>query len=184
MQPKLGMPEVFIHLVEKKVLFSYYCNGFWEVLKSPGLTLKFSALYLGEMGSELALARARLKGGLEIIGNVYIHPDAVVHPTARIGPNVAIEAGAVIGAGVRIKDCIVLNDVRVMQNACLVNAIIGWRSVIGPWARVQGSEDYHSKLGVCILAEGVTVGPRVVVVSSIILPHKEIKASVSNEIVL
>ena len=48
----------------------------------------------------------------------------------------------------------------------------------------NSTEDYDSKMGACVLAEDVTVGSRVVVSSSIILPHKEIKASVSNEIVL
>ena len=183
-QPKLGMPEVFSALAEKKVLYAFESKGFWEVLKNPACSLKFSKLFLSVMGSELAHARARLKGGPEIVGNVYIHPDAVVHPSAKIGCNVTIESGAVIGAGVRIKDCIILNDVEVLPNACLVNSIVGWGSTIGPWARIQGSDDYDAKMGVTILAQNVSVGPRVVVLSSIILPHKEIKSSVSHEIVL
>jgi len=184
LQQRLGMPEVFSFLAEKKVLYALESRGFWEQLKQPGSSLKFSALYLSVMGSELAHARARLKGGPEIVGNVYIHPDAEVHPSAKIGPNVTIEKGAMVAEGVRIKDCIILNDVQIMPNACLVNSIIGWNSVVGPWARIQGTEDYDSKMGVTILAEGVVVGPQVVVVSSVILPHKEIKVSVDNEIVL
>lgn len=184
LQKKLGMPEVHSALAEKKKLFAFESKGFWEQLKQPGSSLKFSKLYLSVLGSDLAHARARLKGGPEIVGNVYIHPSANVHPDAKIGPNVAIEADAVIGDGVRIKDCIVLNGVQVMPNACIVNSIIGWDSVVGPWARIQGSDDYDSKMGVTILAEDVCVGPQVVVVSSIILPHKEIKSNVSNDIVL
>eukprot|EP00216_Chloropicon_sp_CCMP2111_P001155 CAMPEP_0198238842 /NCGR_PEP_ID=MMETSP1446-20131203/4387_1 /TAXON_ID=1461542 ORGANISM="Unidentified sp, Strain CCMP2111" /NCGR_SAMPLE_ID=MMETSP1446 /ASSEMBLY_ACC=CAM_ASM_001112 /LENGTH=409 /DNA_ID=CAMNT_0043921323 /DNA_START=1 /DNA_END=1230 /DNA_ORIENTATION=+ len=182
--PKLGMPEVFASLAESGELFAYETSGFWEVLKTPGMSLRFSALYLSEVGSKLALARAKLKGGPEIEGNVYIHPDASVDVSAKIGPNVAIEAGAVIGPGVRLIDCIILNEVTVMANAVVVNAIVGWNSQVGPWARVQGSNDYSSKQGVSILAEGVSIDPEVVVVSSVILPHKEIKSSVRNEIVL
>ena len=89
-----------------------------------------------------------------------------------------------ISQGARVKDCIVLNDVQVLPHACIVNSIVGWGSVVGPWARIQGSEDYDAQLGVSILAEDVVVGPQVVVSSSVILPHKEIKSNVSNEIVL
>ncbi|WZN60909.1 mannose-1-phosphate guanyltransferase [Chloropicon roscoffensis] len=181
---RLGMPDVFASLAESKQLYALESKGFWEQLKQPGSSLKFSRLYLSVMGSDLALARARLKGGPEVVGNVYIHPTAEVHPTAKIGPNVAIEAGAVISQGARVKDCIVLNDVQVLPHACIVNSIVGWGSVVGPWARIQGSEDYDAQLGVSILAEDVVVGPQVVVSSSVILPHKEIKSNVSNEIVL
>lgn len=180
----VGMPDVLTHLTERKQLVAFEGSGFWEVLKAPGVTLKFSALYLSQMGSDLALARARLKGGPEIVGDVYIHPDADVHESARIGPNVAIESGARIGPGVRLAHCILLDRVQVQRNACVFHAIIGWGSRIGPWARVQGTDDDKHKHGVAILAENVAVGPEVVVVSSIILPHKELKASVRNEIVL
>ena len=181
---KLGMSDVFSWLAENEKMFAYESNGFWEVLKTPGMSLRFSALYLSQMGSDLALARSKLAGGPEIKGSVYIHPDAEVHPTAKLGPNVAIEAGASIGPGVRLVDCIILDDVHVMANACVVNAIVGWSSKVGPWARIQGTGDYDSKLGVTILSENVQVGPEVVVVSSTILPHKEIKNGVRNEILL
>ena len=184
LQPKLGMPEVFSALAEQKSLYAYRTRGFWKVLKTPGSSLKFSELYLSQMGSKLAQARAKLKGGPQIEGNVYIHPGAEVHPSAKIGPNVAIESGVTVEAGVRLKDCIILDDVQVEANACIMNSIIGWGSIIGPWARIQGSPDYDSKMGVTILAENVSVGSQVVVVSSIILPHKEIKSTVKDEIVL
>ena len=74
LQPKLGMPEVFSALAEKKSLYAYETKGFWRVLKTPGSSLKFSELYLSQMGSKLAQARAKLKGGPAIEGNVYIHP--------------------------------------------------------------------------------------------------------------
>lgn len=49
----------------------------------------------------------------QVIGNVYIHPDADVHHSAIIGPNVAIGAKAKIHAGCRIANSIVLEGVEI-----------------------------------------------------------------------
>ncbi|RTG90796.1 mannose-1-phosphate guanylyltransferase [Schistosoma bovis] len=74
-----------------------------------------------------------------IIGHVFIHPTASIDRTAVIGPNVSIGERAVIQAGVRLRECIVLRDVEIRAHACCLNAVIGWNTVIGEWARVEGT---------------------------------------------
>ncbi|KAK4394602.1 Pyridoxine/pyridoxamine 5'-phosphate oxidase 1, chloroplastic, partial [Sesamum angolense] len=115
-----------------------------------------------------------------ISGDVYIHPSAKVNPTAKIGPNVSISANARIGAGARLVSCIVLDDVEIKENAVVIHAIVGWKSSIGRWSRVQGSGDYNAKLGVTILGESVTVEDEVVVINSIVLPNKTLNGSWSS----
>lgn len=79
----------------------------------------------------------------------------------QIGPNVSISANARIGAGSRLISCIILDDVEIkvwiylcaenlnlarslfllacQDNAVVIHAIVGWKSSIGRWSRVQAS---------------------------------------------
>ncbi|KAL0421839.1 UNVERIFIED_CONTAM: Mannose-1-phosphate guanyltransferase [Sesamum latifolium] len=108
----------------------------------------------------------------------------IVSCPVQIGPNVSISANARIGAGSRLVNCIILDDVEIKENAVVIHAIIGWKSSIGRWSRVQASGDHNAKLGVTILGESVTVEDEVVVINSIILPNKTLNVSVQEEIIL
>ncbi|CAK9177306.1 unnamed protein product [Ilex paraguariensis] len=112
---------------------------FWEQIKTPGMSLKCSALYLAQFRftSPHLLASGDGTKSATIIGDVYVHPSAKLHPTAKIGPNVSISANARIGAGARLISCIVLDDVEIKENAVVIHAIVGWKSSIGRWSRVQ-----------------------------------------------
>ena len=55
----------------------------------------------------------------------------------QLGPNVSIGAGVRVCGGVRIANCIVLEDAVLDAHCCLLNAVIGWRSTVGKWARVE-----------------------------------------------
>ncbi|KAL5987035.1 hypothetical protein ACLOJK_041030 [Asimina triloba] len=54
-----------------------------------------------------------------------------------LGTNVSISANARIGAGVRLISCIILDDVEIKENAVVIHSIVGWKSSIGKWSRVQ-----------------------------------------------
>lgn len=83
----------------------------------------------------------------------------------QIGPNVSISANARVGPGVRLISCIILDDVEIkvvnqikgdessqlvtlaltsifvsQENAVVIHAIVGWKSSIGRWSRVQVSQ--------------------------------------------
>lgn len=151
-----------------------------------GKSLKCSGLYLAQFRftSPNLLASGDGTKSATIIGDVNIHPSAKVHPSAKIGPNVSISANARIGAGVRLISCIILDGVEIMENAVVFHAIVGWKSSIGKWSRVQAEGDYKAKLGITILGEAVTVEDEVVVTNSIVLPHKTLNVSVQDEILL
>ncbi|CDS43130.1 mannose 1 phosphate guanyltransferase [Echinococcus multilocularis] len=133
-----------------------------------------------------------------IIGDVYLHPTARVHPTAVLGPNVSVGAGAVIGAGVRLRDSIVLRNAEIHAHACCLNCVVGWNAVIGQWARVEGTAAFgpnpntpFTKLevvpvfnakgqlnpSITVIGSNVDVPPEVIVLNSIVLPHKELSRS-------
>ncbi|EFJ11836.1 hypothetical protein SELMODRAFT_182999 [Selaginella moellendorffii] len=177
--------DILTPLAGKKKLYAYETQDFWEQIKVPGISLRCSALYLGQYRttSPHLLAKSDSKGAI-VSGDVYIHPSAKTHPSAKIGPNVSISANARIGPGVRLIGCIILDDVEIEENAVVMNAIIGWKSSLGRWARVQGGGDYTTKLGITILGEGVSVEDEVVVINCIVLSHKTLNRSVHEEIIL
>ncbi|PNY08381.1 mannose-1-phosphate guanyltransferase alpha-like protein, partial [Trifolium pratense] len=164
--------DILSPLAGKKKLYTYETNDFWEQIKTPGLSLKCSELYLAQFRytSPHLLASGDGKKNAKIVGDVYIHPSAKVHPSAKIGPNVSISANVRVGAGVRLISCIILDDVEIKENAVVINSIVGWKSSLGRWSRADG--DYNAKLGITILGEAVTVEDEIVVVNSIVLPHK------------
>ncbi|CAF2140045.1 unnamed protein product [Brassica napus] len=203
LQPATRIPADFVRLDQdilsplagKKQLYTYETMDFWEQIKSPGMSLRCSELYLSQfrLTSPHMLAIGDGTKSAIVIGDVYIHPSAKVHPTAKIGPNVSISANARVGPGVRLISCIILDDVEIMENAVVTNAIVGWKSSIGRWSRVQAfitllitqaEGVYNSKLGVTILGDSVAVEDEVVVTSSIVLPNKTLNVSVQDEIIL
>ncbi|PSR95847.1 Mannose-1-phosphate guanyltransferase [Actinidia chinensis var. chinensis] len=178
--------DILSPLAGKKQLYTYESMDFWEQIKTPGMSLKCSALYLAQFRftSPHLLASGDGTKSASIVGDVYIHPSAKVHPTAKIGPDVSISANARIGPGVRLINCIILDDVEIKENGIVIHAIVGWKSSIGRWSRVQAGGDPNAKLGVTILGEAVTVEDEVVVVNSIVLPNKTLNMSVQEEIIL
>lgn len=177
--------DILSPLAGKKQLYTYNTE-FWEQIKNPGMSIKCSDLYLAQFRSTSPhlLASGDGNRNATVVGDVYVHPSARVHPTAKIGPNVSISANARIAPGVRLKNCIVLDDVEIQENAVVVNAIVGWKSSLGRWSRVEADGDYDTKLGITILGESVTVEDEVVVINSIVLPNKVLNLSVQEEIIL
>ncbi|XP_057806317.1 uncharacterized protein LOC131021226 [Salvia miltiorrhiza] len=178
--------DILSPLAGKKQFYVYETLDFWEQIKTPGMSLRCSGLYLAQfrLTSPYLLASGDGSKNATVSGDVFIHPSAKAHPTAKIGPNVSISANARIGAGARLVSCIILDDVDIQENAVVIHAIVGWKSSIGRWSRVQASGDYSAKLGVTILGESVTVEDEVVVTNSIVLPHKTLNVSVQDEIIL
>eukprot|EP01018_Ginkgo_biloba_P014052 Gb_40673 [translate_table: standard] len=178
--------DILTPLAGKKKLYTYETLDFWEQIKTPGMSLRCSSLYLSQYRRTSPGLLAKSDGGrtATIVGDVYIHPSAKVHPTAKIGPNVSISANARIGAGVRLIGCIILDDVEIKENSIVMHSIVGWKSSVGRWSRVQGEGNYTLKLGITILGEDVTVEDEVVVVNCIVLPHKTLNVSVQEEIIL
>ncbi|CAK9192715.1 unnamed protein product [Sphagnum troendelagicum] len=178
--------DILTPLAGKKKLYTFETTDFWEQLKTPGMSLRCSLLYLNQyrQTSPELLAVGDGTKSPTIVGDVFIHRSAKVHPSAKLGPNVSISANARIGPGVRLIGCIILDGVEVKENAVVIQSIVGWKSLIGRWARVQGAGNYNTKLGITILGEDVAVEDEVVVVNCIVLPHKTITSRVQDEIIL
>ncbi|KAM4698810.1 mannose-1-phosphate guanylyltransferase regulatory subunit alpha isoform 2-T2 [Rhinophrynus dorsalis] len=163
-----------------------------------------SRLYLSQYHTTHPERLADTKeGGPTILGNVYIHPTAKVDPSAVLGPNVSVGMGVVIGAGVRVRESIILHGAVLQDHSCVLNTIVGWDSSIGRWARVEGTpsdpnpNDPYAKMdsetlfregkltpSITILGCKVSIPAEVVILNSIVLPHKELSRSFKNQIIL
>jgi len=204
MNEKLSLEkEILMPLSGTGKVLVYQTTKWWSQLKTPGSAIyanhHYLNLYRDRRPDRLA------KGGQPvIIGNVFIHPTATVDPTAELGPNVSIGANATIGPGVRIKESIVLPHTRVDDHSLILYSIIGSNCHIGCWARVEGTppdlnadkpfakmqntplfnKEGRLNPSITILGCNVMITSEIIVRNSIILPHKDLARSYSNEIIL
>lgn len=186
--------DILSDLADSNRFFVHETKDFWRQIKTAGSAVPANALYLQKafqsQSEELA------KPSANILPPVFIHPTAEVDPTAKLGPHVSIGPRAIIGAGVRVKESIVLEDVEIKHDACVLYSIIGWNSRIGAWARVEGTPTPVSSHTTSIIKNGVKVqsitilgkecgvGDEVRVQNCICLPYKELKRDVANEVIM
>ncbi|MEE6488937.1 hypothetical protein FKM82_015441 [Ascaphus truei] len=196
--------DVFTALAGRGRLYVFKTDGFWSQIKSAGSAIYASRLYLSQYHTTHPERLAgTTEGGPTILGNVYIHPTAKVDPSAVLGPNVSIGMGVMVGAGVRVRESIILHGAVLQDHSCVLNTIVGWDSSIGRWARVEGTpsdpnpNDPYAKMdsetlfregkltpSITILGCNVSIPAEVVILNSIVLPHKELSRSFKNQIIL
>ena len=177
--------DILSDLADSRQFFVLETKDFWRQIKTAGSAVPANALYLTKafqaQSDELA------KPSANILPPVYIHPSATVDPSAKLGPNVSVGARARIGPGVRVKEAIVLEDTEIRHDACVLYSIVGWGSVVGAWARVEGTPTPMTSHSTSIVKNGVkiqsitilgkecAVGDEVRVQNCICLPYKALK---------
>lgn len=165
--------EVFPKIATKKQLYAMILPGFWMDIGQPKDYISGLRLYLDSLRRNLP---KKLSFGAHIIGNVIVDETAQIGEGCLIGPDVAIGPGCVIEAGVRLSRCTVMRGVRIKKHACVSGSIIGWHCTVGQWARVEN---------MTVLGEDVHVCDEVYSNGGVVLPHKEIKSSITKpEIVM
>lgn len=112
-----------------------------------------------------------LYNGPGTVGNVLVDPTAKIGVDCRIGPNVTIGPNVIIEDGVCIKRSTILCGAVVRSHAWLDQCIIGWRSVVGRWVRMENTT---------VLGEDVIVKDELYVNGGQVLPHKSIASSVPD----
>ncbi|KHN86502.1 Mannose-1-phosphate guanyltransferase alpha-A [Toxocara canis] len=194
--------EIFPQMAAESTLFALHTTRWWSQTKTAAAVLYANRHYLRLYRCSDSPRLCR--NGAHIIGDVFIDPTAEVDPTAKIGPNVSIGAKARVGAGVRVRESIVLGEAVINEHACVLHSVIGWRSVVGAWARVEGTPispnpnipfakldnkplfniDGRLNPSLTILGSDVHVPPETVILNSIVLPYKELNSSYKNQIIL
>ncbi|XP_078481478.1 LOW QUALITY PROTEIN: mannose-1-phosphate guanylyltransferase regulatory subunit alpha-like [Ciona intestinalis] len=187
-------------------MFVYKTKEVWGQIKSAASAIHANKLYLSlyHKTNPERLAQNSQKQSPTIIGDVFIHPNAEVHSSAVIGPNVTIDDRVVVGPGVRVSNSILLPGAVLKDHSCVLNAIIGWQSVVGDWSRVEGTahqpdpnapfskiisdglfnEDGRLCPSITVLGRKVFIAPEIIILNSIVLPNKTIQSSSKNLIIL
>ncbi|ODV91522.1 hypothetical protein CANCADRAFT_55378 [Tortispora caseinolytica NRRL Y-17796] len=185
--------DILGRLAEHGSLYVYETKAFWRQIKAAGAAVAANKLYLQSMYQR---DPSCLTSGDNIVPPVYVDPTAFVDPTAKIGPYVSIGPRSRVGPGARVKNAIVLEDCEIKRDSCTLNAILARGTRVGAWARVEGTpipDDSHDTTVVMnglkvqattILSTDVTVGDEVRVCNCVVLPHKEIKVDVNNEVIM
>jgi len=161
--------EIFPKMAEEGQLYSMVLKGFWMDIGQPKDFLAGTNLYLAHHKEHFPEV---LKEGPGIHSPVLIDPTAKIGEGCSIGPNVIIGPNVVIGDGVRLRDTVLLEGVKIGSNSWIAKSIIGWKSVIGKWVRIQN---------VSVLGMDVTVSDEIFINGARVLPHKAVSASIPIE---
>ena len=168
--------EIFPLIAEEGKLYSMDLPAYWMDIGQPpdylkGQVLHLAALSAGQVseGPAGATPVGELVTGENIIGSVFVHPDAQIDPTAVVGPDVVVGPGCSIGAGARVIRTALFEGARVKDHAYVKSSIIGWDSTVGSWARLEN---------ITVLGEDVAIKDELYINGARILPHKTIKASI------
>lgn len=188
----------------------YQTANWWSPVKTAASAVYANRHYLQLYKTKRPerLASSAGNGGsvaCNIIGNVFIHPTARIHSSAVIGPNVSVGAHVEIGEGARVKESIVLERSVVMNHAVVMHTIVGTDARVGDWCRVEGTPndpnpnkpfakmdnsplfnpaDGKLNPSITIVGNNVHVPSEIILLNSIVLPHKALSHSIKNEIVL
>lgn len=194
-------------------IYALPVQNWWSQVKTAGSAIyanrHYLQLYRTSHPERLANGGSKLSNNqghlvCTIHPDVFIHPTAQVDPSATLGPNVSISAGVTIGPGVRIRETIVLENAIIKDHSLVLYSIVGKNSTIGMWSRVEGTPsdpdpnkpfakmenlplfNNEGKLNpsISILGSNVAVPSEMILLNSIVLPHKELSRSYKNEIIL
>uniref|UniRef100_A0A0K8TTN1 mannose-1-phosphate guanylyltransferase n=1 Tax=Tabanus bromius TaxID=304241 RepID=A0A0K8TTN1_TABBR len=158
--------EVFPVMAGEQQLYALELSGFWMDVGQPKDFLTGMCLYLTSLRQK---EPHKLHSGEGIVGNVLVDPSAKIGRGCRIGPNVTIGPDVVIEDGACIKRSTILKGSIVNSHSWLDSCIIGWRSTVGRWVRLEG---------ITVLGEDVIVKDELYINGGQVLPHKNIATSV------
>jgi len=197
--------DVIVPLAGTNTAFLFQTSNWWSQIKTAGSAIYANRHYLAlyNKTNDDRLVKEGEKTP-KIIGDVFIHETAVVDPSAVLGPNVSIGKNVKIGAGVRIRESIILGNSQIGEHTLVLYSVIGWNSSVGSWSRVEGTPDDpnpnkpFAKMennplfnvsgqlnpSITILGSNIVVPSEVILLNSIVLPHKELGGSYKNQIIL
>lgn len=160
--------DVFPMMAADGALHTMDLEGFWMDVGQPKDYLTGIGLYLKSL--ELKQSNLIPKGD-QFIGNNLIDPTAKIGKGCIIGPNVTIGANVVIEDGVRISRSAILEGAHIRAHSWIASSIVGWRSNVGKWVRIEGGS---------VLGDDVAVKDELFVNGATVLPNKSLTSSIPN----
>ena len=164
--------EIFPAMAEERQLYSMTLQGFWMDVGQPKDYITGTGLYLRALHRH---SPSSIAEGEAFIGPNLVDPSATIGEGCVIGPYVVIGPDCVIGNGVRLQNTTVLAGSTIRSHSWISQSIIGWRSTVGRWARLQN---------VTVLGEDVQIADEIYVNGGKILPHKSISENILEPAVI
>jgi len=164
--------EIFPVMAEEGQLYSMELVGFWMDVGQPKDFLTGLGLYLNHLKVN---SPDKLRSGKGIISPVLTDETAKIGEGCIIGPNVSIGPNCIIEDGVRLSNTTILEGAVIKANSWIKNSIIGWRSSVGRWTRVEN---------VSVLGQDVHIDDELYVNGGKILPHKTISESIREPTII
>lgn len=158
--------EVFPFMAEESELYCMELSGYWMDIGQPKDFITGTCLHLNAMKTKFP---ERLYHGPGVRGNVLVHPSARVGDDVQLGPNVVVGENVVLEKGCSLSRCVVMKDATVKSHSWVHNSIIGWKSAVGRWVRMEG---------VSVLGENVNVKDEIYLNGAKVLPHKSLSESI------
>ncbi|KAL1924245.1 uncharacterized protein VTP21DRAFT_7280 [Calcarisporiella thermophila] len=166
--------EVFPAMAKDGSLHTFDLEGFWMDVGQPKDYLKGTSLYLSHLAEKQSPQLYTPKHCV-CEGNVLIDPSAKIGEGCILGPDVVIGPDVVVGDGVRLQSCVVMRGAKIKDHAFVNSSIIGWRSNVERWARVEGTS---------VLGDDVSVKEGVYMTGTVVLPHKSVSSNVTVPIII
>ncbi|XP_058807385.1 mannose-1-phosphate guanyltransferase beta [Phymastichus coffea] len=160
--------EVFPAMAEEGQLYAMELSGYWMDVGQPKDFLTGMGMYLESLQEK---SPEKLYNGPGVVGNVLIDPTAKIGKDCRIGPNVTIGPGVTLSDGCCVKRTTILRDAIIREHSWLDKCIVGWKSIVGRWVRMENTT---------VLGEDVIVKDELYINGGQVLPHKSISSSVTE----
>lgn len=168
--------EIFPQMAKEGELYTFELDGFWADVGQPKEYLVGTNLYLNHLRLTQPEVLAKTEEGkYKIEGNVFIDPSSKIEEGCVIGPNVVIGKNVEIKKGVRVINSVLLDGCVIEEHSYISGSIIGWKSKISRWVRVEG---------LSMLGEEVTVKEGVYVNKTIVLPNVTVKETTKEGAIL
>ena len=158
--------EVFPKMAADQELYAFPLEGFWADIDKPSEYIGGTRLFLDNLSKHDISKLASTNDKIE--GNVIVDSSAKIEEGCIVGPNVVVGPGVIVKKGSRVKNSVLLEKCEVGEYSFIDGSIIGWKSKIGKWCRVEN---------LSVIGEEVVVMDEVCIDANSICPFISIKSS-------
>jgi len=161
--------EIFPAMAAENQLHAFVLPGFWMDVGQPKDYIAGTQVYLSYLQKSHPDMLLQPSPEYTVIQPVLSDPTAKIGAGCVIGPNVCIGSGCIVGEGARLNNTTLLDGAIVKQHAWVHSSIIGWKSIVGRWVRMENTS---------VLGLGVVVSDELYLNGAKVLPFKDITTSV------
>lgn len=161
--------EIFPELVKEEKLWGYVFDGLWMDIGKPEEYLQANKILLKFI---CKAKKPKSKSTVKLENPVAFDKGVKLGEESVIGPNVVIGRRVVVGKSVRVKESVVLPNVRIGDFALINNSIIGEGAIIGKRVRICKG---------CVIGDKAEIKDNVLLAANTaVCPGKKVSENILN----